>query len=233
MSIPFFRLLSMMIVRPKLKIDVLKMEQVSFIGYCEGETTLYFSSTNLKGEEELVSKYIPSWSFLWTHKNAKFEKFLLEYLDCYQLCGKMFHIQDGNHYLRAWWPYIDFNHPNQEDWHISVDASVLDTTNGLVELLTSMTDLNKQDFNSFIQFCLHDKHKISSFCSISNNHFLVYRSIEMDHVKPSLVHNLLCIQSIDMIPMNQFEVIPNEQYKKCENKIKKTQYTLHHPRGIF
>ncbi len=45
----------------------------------------------------------------------------------------------------------------------------------------------------------------------------------MDHVKPSLVHNFFRIQSIDMIPMNQFkEVIPDEQYKKCENKIKKT-----------
>jgi hypothetical protein len=45
----------------------------------------------------------------------------------------------------------------------------------------------------------------------------------MDHVKPSLVHNFFHIQSIDMIPMNQFkEVIPDEQYKKCENKIKKT-----------
>lgn len=83
MSIPFCQLLSMLIVRPTLKTDVLKMEQVSFIGYCEGETTLYVSSTNLKGEEELVSKYIPSWSSLWTRKNAKFEKFLLEYLDRY------------------------------------------------------------------------------------------------------------------------------------------------------
>jgi hypothetical protein len=49
----------------------------------------------------------------------------------------------------------------------------------------------------------------------------------MDHVKPSLVHNFFRIQSIDMIPLNQFkEVIPNEQYKKYENKIKKTYYSL-------
>jgi hypothetical protein len=56
-------------------------------------------------------------------------------------------------------------------------------------------------------------------------------SIEMDHVKPSLVHEFFRIQPIHeffriqpigMIPTHKFkEVIPNAQYKKCENKIKK------------
>jgi len=48
-----------------------------------------------------------------------------------------------NHYLQTWQPYIDLNHPNEEDWHIFVDAFVLDTTNGLVEPLTTMIDFNK------------------------------------------------------------------------------------------
>jgi hypothetical protein len=49
----------------------------------------------------------------------------------------------------------------------------------------------------------------------------------MDHVKPSLVDNFFRIQSIGMIPLNQFkEVILHEQYKKCKNKIKKTWYIL-------
>jgi hypothetical protein len=133
----------MPIVRATLKIDVLKMEQAFFTRYCEGEKAFYVSSTNSKGEEELVSKYIPSWSSLWTCKNAKFEKFLLEGPDLSWLCGKMFHIWDGNHCLQAWWPYIDLNHPNEEDWHISIVVFVLDTTNGLVELLIAMINLNK------------------------------------------------------------------------------------------
>jgi hypothetical protein len=49
----------------------------------------------------------------------------------------------------------------------------------------------------------------------------------MGHVKPSLVHDFFRIQSIDMIPLNQFkEVIPDEESKKCESKIKKTWYSL-------
>jgi hypothetical protein len=40
-------------------------------------------------------------------------------------------------------PYIYLNHHDEEDLHISIDAFVLDTTNGLIELLIAMTDLNK------------------------------------------------------------------------------------------
>ncbi len=66
--------------------------------------------------------------------------------------------------------------------------------------------------------------KVSHHFAISQIiNFLVRKLIEMDHVKPSLVHNFFHIQSIGMIPLNQFkEVIPNEQYKESENKIKKT-----------
>jgi hypothetical protein len=52
----------MLIVRLALKIDVLKMEQVFFTGYREGENAFYVSSKNSKGEEELVSKYLPSYN---------------------------------------------------------------------------------------------------------------------------------------------------------------------------
>jgi hypothetical protein len=52
-------------------------------------------------------------------------------------------------------------------------------------------------------------------------------SIKMGHMKPSLVHDFFRIQSIGMIPLNQFkEVIPDKKYKKCENKIKKIWYNL-------
>jgi hypothetical protein len=68
----------MLIVTPTLKIDVLKMEQAFFTGYHEGEKAFYVSSKKSKGEKELVSKYMPSWSTLWTHKNAEFEKLLLQ-----------------------------------------------------------------------------------------------------------------------------------------------------------
>lgn len=50
-------------------------------------------------------------------------------------------------------------------------------------------------------------------------------STEMDHVKPSLVHDLFCIQSIGMIPLIQFKlIILEEQYKKYEQKTRKVWY---------
>jgi hypothetical protein len=53
------------------------------------------------------------------------------------------------------------------------------------------------------------------------------KSIEMDHVKLSLVHDFLCMQFIEMIPFHKFkEAIPDAQYKKCDNKIKKTWYNF-------
>jgi hypothetical protein len=44
MNIPLWWLLFMPIVRPTLKINVLKMEQVFFTRYCKGEKALYISS---------------------------------------------------------------------------------------------------------------------------------------------------------------------------------------------
>jgi hypothetical protein len=38
------------------------------------------------------------------------------------------------------------------------------------------------------------------FNYISNNQFIIRKLIEMDHVKPSLVHDFFYIQSIGMIP---------------------------------
>ncbi len=59
------------------------------------------------------------------------------------------------------------------------------------------------------------------------NILIIGRSIGMDHVKSSLVHDFFHIQSIKMIPLHKFkEVIPDVQYKKCKNKIKRTWYNF-------
>jgi len=60
MSIPLVAFESMLIVRPTLKIDVLKMEKAFFMGYHKGKKTLYVSSQNWKGEEEEVNNYLPT-----------------------------------------------------------------------------------------------------------------------------------------------------------------------------
>jgi hypothetical protein len=53
------------------------------------------------------------------------------------------------------------------------------------------------------------------------------KSIEFDHVKPSLVYEFFSIQSIGMIPLQQFkEVILEKQFKICKAKTQKTWYNL-------
>jgi hypothetical protein len=89
----------MLIVRPALKIDMLKMRQVFFTGYWEDEKVFYVSSTNLQGEEEYVCNHVDIWSSLWKEKNVKFEKFLTKDLHLYWLSGKMFHVWDNSHCL--------------------------------------------------------------------------------------------------------------------------------------
>jgi hypothetical protein len=90
-----------------------------------------------------VNTYYDTWSFLWKEKNTKFEKFLVEDPNLCWLSGKMFYVWDNSHYLQAWWPYIDLNHPNAPKWHLKINSFVMDTTNNLVELLIARTDINK------------------------------------------------------------------------------------------
>lgn len=55
----------------------------------------------------------------------------------------MFHICDGNYRLQVWFPYIDRVHPREKKWHICVGSFILNTNSKLVELFTTMMDINK------------------------------------------------------------------------------------------
>jgi hypothetical protein len=46
MNIPFCRMISMLVVKPTFKIDVLKMEQTFQMGYREGDNIFYVSPIN-------------------------------------------------------------------------------------------------------------------------------------------------------------------------------------------
>jgi hypothetical protein len=48
-NMPFYRMVSMPIVHPTLKIDVLKMEQAFHFGYRKGDKVLYVSPLEWKG----------------------------------------------------------------------------------------------------------------------------------------------------------------------------------------
>jgi hypothetical protein len=57
MNIPLYRMISMPIVRPALKIDVHKMEQAFHSGYHEGDKVFYVLPLNWKGEEYFIDDH--------------------------------------------------------------------------------------------------------------------------------------------------------------------------------
>jgi len=55
----------------------------------------------------------------------------------------MFFVWDGNHKLQIWLLYIQHVHNEDIEWHYLMNAIVFNTLHGLVELLTTMTNLKK------------------------------------------------------------------------------------------
>lgn len=84
-----------------------------------------------------------SWSLLWKQNNEEFEAFFKVNAKLSSLSRKLLYVWDGNHRLQAWLPCINSVHLNDVDRHVSVHDFVLDTTCKLVELLTTMTNLNE------------------------------------------------------------------------------------------
>ncbi len=79
--------------------------------------------------------------------NASFEEGLNmdEFLQ--RFSGRMFYVWDDNHWLQAYMPYISKVHSDDLSWHIAMDSIMWNTKEGLVHLLTTMTDMNKFDSN--------------------------------------------------------------------------------------
>ncbi len=143
MHIPLCQMIPMLVVRLALKIDILKMKQAFHDGYKEGNKVFFVSSTNWQGGVESIVGYEMEWNSQWKSKNDRFEEFLHSNLNLKKFSHKTFFVWDGNHHLEAWLLYINMVHPNDYTWHILMDVIVLDTINGLVEILTIMTNLNK------------------------------------------------------------------------------------------
>jgi hypothetical protein len=69
MHVPLYRMVPMPIVKPTLKIDILKMEQAFHMGYKEDDKVFYRSLTNWKGEEEDVILHNDTWDEHWLLEN--------------------------------------------------------------------------------------------------------------------------------------------------------------------
>jgi len=141
LRIPLCRLVQMPMVRPALKCDLIKLEQQYVHGYLEGSSVFYVSITNEQGEEELVTDNDKaSWGPNWIEENDVFNALLRVTPELQHLQNSKFFVCDGNHRLLAWSSYIAHHHPADRDWHVSVDAIILETKGRIGSV---MHDINK------------------------------------------------------------------------------------------
>jgi len=76
MNIPLYRMISMPVVRPSLKIDVFKMEHAFQMDYQKGDNFFYVFPTNWQGEEAFVADHIHEWDDHEKTVNASFDEAL-------------------------------------------------------------------------------------------------------------------------------------------------------------
>jgi hypothetical protein len=74
-------MISMPKVHSTLKINMLKMEHVFHMGYCERVKIFYAFLSNLQGEGEFVENHIHELNFHWRHVNVSFEEALNSNVD--------------------------------------------------------------------------------------------------------------------------------------------------------
>lgn len=143
MPIPLCQMIPMLVVKHALNIDILKMKHAFHSGYKEGDKVFYVSPTNQQGGLESIVGFEIKWNNQWKSKNDRFKEILHSNPNLKNFPIKYFFVWDGNHSLWAWLPYIDWVDLDDSTWHITVDAIVLDIVDRLVELLTTMINLNK------------------------------------------------------------------------------------------
>lgn len=149
LRIPLCRMRAMPLVRPVLRTDILRLQAEFSFGYRSGDRVFYVSTTDDKGDSELVNDTVMStWNSHWLAKHNEFEEFLKSDPYLAPLSGKMFFVWDGNHRQIAWSEAIDTLHPDERKWHYSVKAIVLVTVGHTSMLINAMNDINRYDIHS-------------------------------------------------------------------------------------
>jgi hypothetical protein len=102
--VSFYKMVPMPIIRPTLKIDILKMEQAFHMGYKEGDKVFYLFPKNWKGVRRKLLFYnrLHGMSISLELENEWFEKLLQDDQDLVCSSNKMFFIWDKNHHIQAW-----------------------------------------------------------------------------------------------------------------------------------
>lgn len=144
MKIPLCRLIPMPMVRPTLSCDLKLLENQFIHGYEEGARVFYVSISNEEGQSGIFSATEKEeWGPLWNSVNDEFNEYLKSQAVLKHLVDFKFYVCDGNHRRLAWMSYIQSKHPNDRNWHISVDSIVLDTGGRIGVAMQVMHDVNK------------------------------------------------------------------------------------------
>ncbi len=80
-NILLYNMISMLVVRPSFKINVLNIKQAFHSNYHEGDKVFYIFLLNWKGEKELKDAHEVKWIVHWCFENQRFEDILLGNLD--------------------------------------------------------------------------------------------------------------------------------------------------------
>ena len=144
LHIPLCRMISLPVVRPYLKNDVLNLaSHFTKCGYMEGNGYFYVAIENNHGVSVDVSDSIKAqWSAEWIKVNDEFERMLQEDEDLKIFSQKMFQVWDGNHRLQAWMPIIEQEHSGDIEWHYSVESVILDPKGDIPSILTALHEVN-------------------------------------------------------------------------------------------
>lgn len=144
LHIPLCRMLSLPVVKPFLKNDVMNLA-AHFVtcGYMEGNAVFYVALENNDGNTvDVTDAIIESWSANWVRANDAFEKELQKDDDLRIFSGKMFMVWDGNHRLQAWLPIINRDHAHDYTWHFAVESIVLDVKGDVATMLAALHEVN-------------------------------------------------------------------------------------------
>lgn len=142
--IPLCRMICLPVVRPFLRNDVMKLaSHFHKNGYIEGNGVFYVALENNESKTmDVTPEIIASWSPHWITVNAEFESMLSSDPVLNVFSGKMFHVWDGNHRIQAWMPIISNDHPEDFDWHFSVESIILEVKGDVVSMLTALHEVN-------------------------------------------------------------------------------------------
>ncbi len=143
MAIPLCQMISMSVVHHAFKIDIFKMEQVFQTGYREGIKFFMFHLSIIRGKRNSKNSTCLLGVGIGCLRMRYLSLFFLVILTSSRSLGTFFFVQDGNHKLQAWLPYINHMHNDEPSWHIFVDSIVLNTSHELVELLIATIEFNK------------------------------------------------------------------------------------------